>query len=350
MSNVHFNTIEGVEEYYNDPAISQSFLKRCYSFSSFNEAQLNKENSYDETKRHNKIGSAVDVKLTMDIDVFSKEFFVSSFEDYPSENIMRLCRYIYEKNNLIDKSLNLNSTDTGLINEACEVIGVFQSYKPETRFKKVIEQGDEFYEQLKEADGKIILSYEESMIVNSIVERFHNNEHTGLTLPHSSKRGTFDRIQCQKHINWTMMGEECKALIDILVTNNKTIVPIDVKTMEDDVINFPQSFWKFGYNIQAAFYTEGLRRLYPGYEISPFEFHVMSKRYPESEPMIYRVKEDTINETLYGVKECAVAGLTFDNQDTRKITFKEKIGIMDLIDNCNKFFTSGDDVNKHQWI
>ena len=63
---------------------------------------------------------------------------------------------------------------------------------------------------------------------------------------------------------------------DIVIEDDDSIEPIDLKTMEGYVANFPGDFIRFGYNIQSRYYTRVLQELYPDKVIKPFKFLVVS--------------------------------------------------------------------------
>lgn len=63
---------------------------------------------------------------------------------------------------------------------------------------------------------------------------------------------------------------------DIVIEDDYSIEPIDLKTMEGYVANFPGDFIRFGYNIQSRYYTRVLQEIYPNKIIKPFKFLVVS--------------------------------------------------------------------------
>lgn len=63
---------------------------------------------------------------------------------------------------------------------------------------------------------------------------------------------------------------------DIVIEDDYSIEPIDLKTMEGYVANFAGDFIRFGYNIQSRYYTRVLQELYPDKIVKPFKFLVVS--------------------------------------------------------------------------
>ena len=85
---------------------------------------------------------------------------------------------------------------------------------------------------------------------------------------------------------------------------NKTIQPIDIKTMGDYTINFPTSFFRRRYDIQAAFYTEAIMssdRLneYSKYTILPFKF-IVESTIDIGKPLVFTCSDDILDRGKYG--------------------------------------------------
>lgn len=180
-----------------------------------------------------------------------------------------------------------------LIVDACDSHGYYSNWNEQTRVNKIIEHW-QYWEDLKTAYGKIVISQEEANLIDTIVMSIRTNEAT-------SKYFNYEEIQFQVPIYFEYEGVECKALLDMVIFDrkNKKIIPIDIKTIGDDTINFPISLRKRRYDIQAAFYTEALKWLYPDYEILNFKFIVESTTNPGN-PIVFTCDKTLLNIGKYG--------------------------------------------------
>ena len=88
-----------------------------------------------------------------------------------------------------------------------------------------------------------------------------------------------------------------KFMVDIIVvdTKEKIIYIYDLKTGEENLDNFENSFIKYRYDIQYYLYTKGVEEVkeslgYKDFEVKPLEFIYLSKKEPDI-PVIYKVPE-----------------------------------------------------------
>ena len=85
-----------VEEYYTNPAISQSKLKLLLGpnpniFNTIQEPEL-----YFEEKKHFLIGDAVDIQLTRSMEEFNQKFHISNLQNKPSDTIKSIINQVYD--------------------------------------------------------------------------------------------------------------------------------------------------------------------------------------------------------------------------------------------------------------
>ena len=95
-----------------------------------------------------------------------------------------------------------------------------------------------------------------------------------------------------------------KAEIDKLIIDytHKTIQVVDLKTMGDLNYNFSSSFWKYRYDVQAAFYKYGvdciINNQFPGFtQLNPI-FIAVDPYSPH--PLIYQTSNDTLKVGEHG--------------------------------------------------
>lgn len=96
---------------------------------------------------------------------------------------------------------------------------------------------------------------------------------------------------CSKEISAAAMIEEvyCKARLDLW--NEKEGHIIDLKTTNESALNFPYTFYKYGYDISSAFYVDVL--LANGINVSNFSFIVVEKNPPYG-VMLYHITEEML--------------------------------------------------------
>lgn len=282
-----------MNEYYENSALSQSKLKLLISdpsrFITVEEPEL-----YFEEKKHFIVGSAVDFCLTQPHREFEEEYHVSNLENKPSDTIKSIVNQVFDKVTEQEEQINLTLFSyEEVILECCNEHGYQSRWNDETRINKVCEAW-EYWEDLIDSRGKQVLSQEEKDLIDTIVMSIRTCEATS---KYFNKQG----VSYQVPIYFEYMDVDCKALLDMIIIDeeNKSIQPIDIKTMGDKVIYFPQSLRKRRYDIQAAFYVEGLKYLYPEYKILPFKFIVESTVDPGN-PLVFTCDETLLNIGKHG--------------------------------------------------
>lgn len=243
-----------VEDYYTNPAISQSQLKILLGPDPSNFNTIQEPDLYFEEKKHFIIGSGVDIQLTQSLEAFNEKFHVSNIQNKPSDTIKSIVNQVYdlvkeEVGSLADKGLLRDHTSK--IIDSCNDHNYQPNWKTETRVAKVRESW-EYWEDLKAAEGKQVLSQEENDLISQIVTSIRSNSVTGpYFIPQPNQE-----ILYQYPIYFSYNGVDCKALLDMVIINHdkKTIQPIDIKTMGDQTLYFPKSLRQRRYDINIKLY------------------------------------------------------------------------------------------------
>lgn len=298
-----------VNSYYEHPAISQSQLKLLLGpdpsiFNTIQEPDL-----YFEEKKHFIIGDGVDMQLTRPIEEFNQKFHISNLQNKPSDTIKSIVNQVYdlvkeEVRSLADKGLLRNHTSK--IIDSCNDHNYQPNWKTETRVAKVVEAW-EYWEDLKAAEGKVVLSQEENDLISQIVMSIRTNPTTSKYFETSKDVEILDQLA----IYFSYCGIDCKALLDRVILDpvNETIQPIDFKTMGDQTIYFPKSLRQRRYDIQAAFYTEALKskKEYETYKILPFKFIVESTINPGN-PLVFTCSQELLRIGQFGAPKTYLYG------------------------------------------
>lgn len=174
-------------------------------------------------------------------------------------------------------------TDTGQASmEAYLAVGIKQS-KLETMVARFQAEGLVYYNSLRQAVGKTVVPEEMMDKAKALVKGMEEDEFMGpIVLQESSMEVLNEWIEVhdQLAIYWeTEDGIKLKALLDKVIVDHlkKEVHPYDIKTCGDSY--FPDSFAKWRYDLQGAFYTDALRvwmkkQGIEEYELKPFKFLV----------------------------------------------------------------------------
>ena len=286
-----------VEDYYINPAISQSQLKLLLGpdpsiFNTIQEPDL-----YFEEKKHFIIGNGVDIQLTRPIEEFNQKFHISNLQNKPSDTIKSIVNQVYDRVKETYPNIETIQNYNNAILDACNDHNYQPNWKTETRIAKIIEAW-EYWEDLKQAEGKVVLSQEENDLISQIVMSIRTNPTTSKYFETSKDVEILDQLA----IYFSYCDIDCKALLDRVIVDhkNKTIQPIDFKTMGDQTINFPKSLRQRRYDIQAAFYMQALfqwciqQDKYLDYKILNFKFIVESTVNPGN-PLVFTCSSELLD-------------------------------------------------------
>ena len=300
-----------VEDYYTNPAISQSQLKLLLGpdpsiFNTIQEPDL-----YFEEKKHFIIGDGVDMQLTRPIEEFNQKFHISNLQNKPSDTIKSIVNQVYDHVKEIYPNIETIQNYNNAILDSCNDHNYQPNWKDSTRVAKVVEAW-EYWEDLKQAEGKVVLSQEENDLISQIVMSIRTNPTTSKYFETSKDVEILDQLA----IYFSYCDIDCKALLDRVIVDhkNKTIQPIDFKTMGDQTIYFPKSLRQRRYDIQAAFYTEALYyfkerddKTLQDYKILPFKFIVESTVNPGN-PLVFTCSNELLRIGQYGAPKTNIYG------------------------------------------
>lgn len=321
---------KNTEMYYDNKRISQSQLKLLL----FNPKLFLEEEQpelYFEEKRHFVIGGAVDTLLTQP-ETFNDKYYVSSVEKKPSDVVKSIIHQVYDS--VSKEDLENFEEYTVEILQSCIDHDYCPTFKDETRIKKVLEFKD-YWNELIDSEGKTMLSLEESDVITRIVKNISESPLAKYFKPNEAPNGV--DIQLQLPILFEIDDIGCKALLDIVIFdhNNKTITPIDLKTMSGNIIDFPKSVKQRGYMIQAAWYTEALKQMcknvaMANYKIENFCFIVASTT-EDQPPVMFQCTDKLLEEGKHGREEVVIEDIKFNRVK----------GYLDLIDDYKWYIDNG---------
>lgn len=227
-----------IQEYYENPAWSQSKLKRLLGI-----GKKEVDNGlFYAPKPYYTFGSAVDCKL-LTPDLFDDMFIVMENPKRPTEIPASIIISAFE--NRIGDSMEENS-------ELLAAIGQQYGYgKGSYTAERIIAdmlKHSYFWTALLEAQGRGILTSTDMSDVERCVEAVKNHPVCGLI---------FDgmEIETQRPLYFDIDGLPCKALLDIIVQQQRVV---DLKTTSHP--NTEYAIKEYRYDIQLSYYSYALRQ------------------------------------------------------------------------------------------
>ena len=287
------SSLEKVKEYKEKEGINQSALKDLLKGLFYYKNLRRVQTDYFT------IGSAVDTILTGAEGEFENLFYCIRESTKPSDNIIRMLRFIYNREDNCNRRLSDCSKEIIL-----DATSNWQNnWKEDTKIKTLIKKGEDYYHELRRAKDRIIIDEKQEQLIWSIVNSLNRNERTKNFFNRFQWRNNKD-IDCyyQLPIYFSIGDMSCKALLDIVLCtkdeNNRivSVQGLDLKTTSGSTYDFPKSIFKYRLDIQAAWYNLALRNWLNNNKeilIKPFSFIVESTTIP-GEPLIYEMTEEYI--------------------------------------------------------
>lgn len=293
-----------LETYHNNPAVSQTQLKNLLRGPMFFKEK--EENLFYTENKSFIIGSAVDILVTMGQGQFDKMFYVSKLEDKPSDTLMSILQEIHSLSNEYSNRDSLDNILESLILEVAERHNYHKNYKPETKIKTIVEKGEDYWKELIDSEGKIILSESENAIIQNILDSLRTNNTTVIDKLFGEREGIqkFNQLQ----VFFEEEDVSCKAMMDLVILDsiNETVEVIDIKTTSSLTTEFVKNIKRFRYDIQASFYLRAIKKWLEDlqladYTIKPFAFIVESTEYIGN-PLYFTIDESVIEVGKNGLE------------------------------------------------
>lgn len=331
-----------IDAYFASGAINQSSLKNLEGGLAGLLANIAKKKKDEHEGKpipdYFLIGGAVDCILTGEVGEFEKQYYVSNLSKKPTEVEIKIVDSVFNElskaNMLLSDKVTYQDSHDSILAAANEV-GWQKNWKDATRVNKLLVTGAEYFEDLKLAFGKKILSREQHENITYIVNSLSSNPKTKKYFDRAlQKDQKFIDFYYQLPIYFNYKGEECKALMDLVVVHKNStgeilkIEPIDLKTMSGATLGFPSKMRQHRYDIQAAWYTLALSEhfSFPIEMIAPFKFVVESTT-GVGNPLVFEITANTLYNGQHGSPAS-----TFRAKDTfREIYYREEKGYKRLM-------------------
>jgi len=256
------------EEYRNHPFISYSKISK---FIKEGAKSLIDTTTLDTEPL--RFGSLVDILLTEPDRLYDK-FYITDAK-IPSDTIASIVKGLY--NIIENKTKSLISISKEDILSMAEQEGYGRTWKPDTVYNKIIEEGKEYYNTLLNSDNKIIMSTSDLLLAQECVDVLKTHAHTYDLVSQDPFSTNVEHLYQLKFVN-EEYGIRCMFDKIIVDHNNKKITPIDIKTTGKSEDLFENSFEEWNYFIQASMYyyilSESCKKdeYFKDFQILPFTF------------------------------------------------------------------------------
>lgn len=237
------------------------------------------------------LGSIVDILITRPEDL-EKEF--TAIVGTPSGQLKSFVEEYLKLETLSPEQGSIAIATQAYIN-----IGIKQS-KLETMIARFQTEGLQYYNFLRNNTDKTIVSEETLSKAKALVKEMQEDEFMGEIVCQETDSYTSINVDITVHnqlpIYWYVNNIRYKALLDKVIIDHlkKEIRPYDIKTCGD--YHFPESYARYRYDLQGAFYTAALRfwkfeNGWDGYTIMPFTFLVCFTNDRGVKPQIWKMTE-----------------------------------------------------------
>lgn len=239
--------------YRQDHALSYSTLAK-FKRSGFNDL----EHLFDRIETPSlTFGSAVDSIITGGQEEFDSRFMVAEFPSVP-DSIITIVKELF--NLYVGNFAKITDIPDASVIEVASEFNYQNNWKPETRAKVIKEKGAVYYQLLHLSRDKVILDTQTYEDVCKTVDSLRTSNATKWYFASDNPFENIERLY-QLKFKATLDGVDYRVMSDLLVVNHddKTIIPIDLKTSGKPEWDFYKSFVDWDYQIQARLYWRIIR-------------------------------------------------------------------------------------------
>lgn len=319
---IYRSTRKEIENYYAHNAINQSALKELINngieaFVDKYQLLVSQSDLYYEEKAFYIIGKGVDCRLTEGEEEFKNQFHISKLIKKPGEKVMSIIkdvfddissRYTLQTILVLELAQYKKEIYNSCDNHAYYMNRRKESFEEDGRVLTIVKDGGLYWEDLKLAAGKQILSDDEANTILAVTNSLLTHPHTASLF----QDGSDIDIIYQFPVFFTINGVECKGLIDKIIINHTTkqIIPCDIKTIGDYISNFKRKIKSLRYDIQGSFYDYGLKlnknninklihRDISEYRIAKFAF-IVESTIKQGCPLVFVLTDKLLEQGRYG--------------------------------------------------
>lgn len=260
-------------------------------------------------------GDVLDILLTQSEEKFNEEYIILTHAaEKPVGQLGEFIDELYRQHKKNDEKIEwadgIPVLNEYLIKDSYNIVGFKRDSQPKV-VDRLLSEGLAYLNFLTSSENKKIITQEMYLNVLKAVQTLDSNQFTGgywcnFYNHNLEEREVLFQVPILFKVDLDFLVErenhpDGKALFDILDFNHKekTIQPIDLKSTSDYISQFPTSFLKWRYYLQAAYYSYGLSQVYPEYTILPFKFIVISSQ-QVTKPIIYQCSKEDLKVGEFG--------------------------------------------------
>ena len=257
--------VEQLQEYFSSPSINQSTLKLYIGF----------DKKKDEESIYLKIGGLVDCKLTTP-DYLDRLYYISKLKTIPPPKIKLLLDSVLYSTNYTGQPLSMLQHIVDRENERVNYQG---NWTNDRVFQEVLKHED-YYLEVINAKGRPVISEEEDLRTTDIQRSVQSDSPFSFLWTDNPKAFT---VLTQVPIYVPLQNVPMKGLLDFLVVDRikEEIFIVDFKNCSHGKDpRYPMR--KYRYDFQIAFYTELLKELLGGVEVTPQKAALLGLEIPHT--------------------------------------------------------------------
>ena len=206
-------------------------------------------------------GSAVDTIITDGMDAFKAKFMVANFD--ASDQICQYAKLVFDFFYPQDKDeyKTLNNVPDDKLADFLTDNGYQLNWKKETRARVFKEKASDYYRSLADANGRTVIDSNTYTDVTRCCDALKTSVATKFYFNNDAFDTNIEKVY-QLKFKATFNDIDYRCMPDLLIVNheNKTILPIDLKTSSHEEWDFPKSFVQWNYQIQARLYWRIIER------------------------------------------------------------------------------------------
>lgn len=230
-----------------------------------------------EEKDHYLFGQFVEDALIQSDDFLDNKYYVTKSEP-PTDSILKVLKLLSQQSSI----KSLEDIDRDILIQACRVCGYGKAWKDDTCASKIIDQGSDYYHEIKQAEGKIRVDQASYDIGMRITNEALTNPIVSSLFDTKKAEENNCEILFKEILKFEYRIWECKGEIDLFYVNHekKTARVYDIKTSVQAMF-FQSTILKYRYDFQVYFYSLGAicSQLVPSdYTILPPRFIVLDTR------------------------------------------------------------------------
>lgn len=271
------NKKDALIQYKGSERVNQSLLKELMKNQYLPRKEDGKTLFYEE-KKYFLHGDMVDkILLTNDLKDY---YYRGELQNKPSEAIMSI---VHEC-----KALGLPIEDSVSI---ARKQNYSSNYGDKALLDKITKEGMAYYAELENAGFRTVVSQDDYDTAMSIADKVRESNFAYFVQ---------DPEICQIPLEFEIDGVLCKALLDILFTENGYKNAVDLKTTYDFAFNFRTSARAHRYDLQGRFYKEALLQNFEN--VLPTQFLVVSTE-KNDVPLLYNMSQHDEYVAWHGNRE-----------------------------------------------